>query len=66
MKKLKKYKLVNPTGQGIDYLFPDEIIMINPVKCIDGTVGMFIKYYDEEFCCISSIFCDKIIVEDFE
>ena len=66
MKRLKKYTLVNPTGQGIDYLFPDEIIMINPVKYPDGTVRMFIKYYDDEFCCTSSIFCDKIIVEDFE
>lgn len=66
MKKLKKYKLVNPTGQGIDYLFPDEIIEINPVKYKDDGVGMFIIYYDDEFCCTSSIFCDKIIVEDFE
>ena len=59
MKRLKKYTLVNPS-RDIDFLFPDEIVEIIP-----GKNEIFISYYDDEFCIVSSVSCDKIIVEDF-
>lgn len=66
MKRLKKYTLVNSSDENVTFLFPDEIIQINPAKCKDGTLGMFVTYNDDEFCISSAVFCEQIIVEDFE
>ena len=61
---LKKYKLIGDNNK-FHYLFPDEIKSISTHTDKNGNAVLIVNYYDDEFCCNSTIICDKIEVEDY-
>ncbi len=61
---LKKYKLIGDDNK-VHYLFPDEIKTITTLTDKNRNALLVVNYYDDEFCCNSTIICDKIEVEDY-
>jgi len=56
-------KLINSTNSELDELNIDDIRNIYPVIDKDGNPGIFIEYYDEEFCVTSSVACSEIEIK---
>jgi len=56
-------KLINSNNPEIDEVPFEDVTSIKPVVDKNGKAGVFISYYDHEFCLNATVACDEFEIE---
>lgn len=59
---MTKFKVICGDNEEIDFLLPNEIKNIVPIKDKDGNEHLFVSYEDPEFCIVTSLICERLEV----
>ena len=56
-------KLINSNNIEVDEIPFEDVTSIKPVVDKNGKAGLFIGYYDHEFCLNAAVACDEFEIE---
>lgn len=59
-----KFKIVGGTDPELDVLYIDQIRSMNVIEDKNGQKSIIVSYWDDEFCIVSSVVCEKLIIDN--